>query len=400
MNKPQPTRPAPPASTVQRPERAPEAAPARRPVRSAQRPEASSELNERVARAWARHPVVAMARHRQQLTFYRGLYTMIRSGIPLTTAFLDLSRGGSKEPFLQAVAQVGAAVEKGSTLAEAMRRHPRWFEQLVVNQVEASEVSGTLEKALGNIVEQLEEAQRLRWRTVSLCLYPAYLLIAFLIGGSMLDGAGGMVASQGKASLAALLVGAFFSNLSKVLGMGLAVFFAPLAVAALGVERQWERVRLLVPLLGQFHRERQASFFCQILGSSLGAGLEAGRSLQMALESSGSAQLHGRAGAAVQQLRDGASLTTVVEGLEVLDSQSLQRVAIGERTGHLEATFQQLAKEHTEAGLRWLRGLVFTLIAVMALVLFVTNVGKIFQFQTGYFDRMENLSHDRFEPEP
>ena len=56
-------------------------------VRTAQRPQASSGASERVARAWARHPLVAMARHRKRLTFYVGFHSMLKAGVPLSIAF-------------------------------------------------------------------------------------------------------------------------------------------------------------------------------------------------------------------------------------------------------------------------------------------------------------------------
>jgi type II secretory pathway component PulF len=348
-----------------------------------------------VARAWAAHPLVGMARHRKRLAFYEGLRTMLRAGLPLPIAFADLSRGSATDPFLRAVAAVGEAVGAGAGLAEAMRRHPRWFEQQVVELLAVGEVSGTLEGALERVVAWMREMQQLRWRTLSLCLYPGYLLTASLVGGSFLDGAGGVMQGSGTDSVAMAIFGSFLVKLLQVSGLGLAVAASPLVLAALDLEEPWERVRAHLPLLGRFHRERQASRFCQILGASLGAGLEAGQSLRMALEASGSSRLRARAGMAEQRLRSGASLTDVVEWLGVLEGESLRRVATGERTGHIEPTFVELARELSESGLRWLRTLVFAVIVVMAGFLFAKNVARIFQFQTGYYRMVDGVGRER-----
>lgn len=385
MDKTQPT------ARTQRP-KAPQAP---RPVRTAQRPDTKSELGERVARAWARHPFVALARHRKRLTFYQGLHSLLRAGVPLNVAFTDLSRGAAQDAFRRAIAEVRVSVERGSGLAEAMRRHPKWFEPQAVELLAVSEASGTLEKALESIIAWMEESQRLRWRTLSLCLYPAYLVGAFLIGGAFLEGAGSALAAGSADGVGAAIGQSFLGKLLNLALLGLSAFAAPLVLAALSLEGAWERVRMHIPLLGRFHREVRAGRFCQVLGWSLGAGLDAGRGLQMALEAAGSQTLRGRSGQCLQRLQQGASLTDVVEELGVVEGESLRRIATGERTGHLEPTLRQLAGEHSEAGLRWLRTLVFTAIAVLVALLLATSARRVLQFQGGYYDRMYNLSNSR-----
>ncbi|HEX8701221.1 MAG TPA: type II secretion system F family protein, partial [Myxococcaceae bacterium] len=302
-----------------------------RSVRTAQRPEPQDTPRARVERAWAQHPLVGMMRHRQRVTFYQGLHSMLRAGIPLNIAFSDLSRGAATDPFRQAVAEVAKEVAAGAGLAQAMRRHPIWFEPWVVEALEVAEVSGTLEQALARIIQWLEETQQLRRRTLSLCIYPAYLLVAFLIGGSALDGARGVMGAGSQSALGGAVAVSFFSRLFLLASIGLAIAGAPLAIAALGAEERWSQLRLNIPLLGAFYRQLQASRFCQVLGSSMGAGLEVARSLRMALTATQNPALNARAGQIVQKLQDGATLTDGVEALGILDGESLRRIAIGER---------------------------------------------------------------------
>ncbi|MFL5344595.1 MAG: type II secretion system F family protein [Hyalangium sp.] len=393
------SRMAPPASVegspVEESQGKPRSMASPRPVRSAQRPQASSQsrMGERVARAWGRHPIVAMVRHRRHLSFYVGLHGMLRSGVSLSLAFTELSRGADKDPFLRAVANVGKAVSNGAGLAEAMRSQPAWFEPQVVAALEAGEVSGTLENALAGIIARLEALQRLRWRTFFLCLYPVYLLAGFIVGGALLDAAAGAVNAGNADNLGSGIVSAFLGRIFSTGSVGLALFLSPLAVAALGLEERWERVRLRLPLLGGFHRRLQASRFCDVLGTSLGAGVDAARSLQMAIEATGSTELRARTGAAVQRLRGGATFAEVVEWLGVLEGESLRQVGIGERAGRIEPLLQQQARENSEAALRGLRVLMIAIIVVAVACLMATNIARIFEFQADYFRRIEQLSH-------
>lgn len=393
MSERQPSRMAPPASSEGSQEKPRSVQSSSRPVRSTQRPQASSELGERLARAWDRHPFVAMVRHRRRLSFYVGLHSMLRAGMPLSTAFTELSRGADKDPFLRAVARVGAAVGRGAGLAEAMRSQPAWFEPQVVATVEAGEVSGTLENALSGIISRLEAAQKLRWRTLFLCLYPVYLLVGCILGGAALDAATGAVNSGSVDNLFSSIVGGILRRTLSSGAVGLALFMSPLALAAVGLEERWERLRMRLPLLGSFHRRLQASRFCDVLATSIGAGLDASRSLQMALDATGSTELRARADPAIQRLRGGATFTDVVEWLGVLQGDSLRQVGIGERSGRIEPLLQQQARENSEAALRGLQVLMVALIVVVVAVLFATNIARIFEFQSDYFHRIEELSH-------
>jgi general secretion pathway protein F len=332
-----------------------------------------------------------MARHRKWLTFYVGLHSMLRAGVPLITAFSELSRGADKDPFRRAVANVGAAVSQGASLAEAMRRHPAWFEPQVVAALEAAEVSGTLEHALAGVIERQEELHKLRRRTLSLCLYPAYLLAAFLIGGAFLDGASSVRKAQALDALPLALSGSLIFRLLKMTAIALTVLSFPLTLAALGLGDHWARLRLRLPLLGIFYRRTQASRFCQVLGSCVGAGLDVARSLQLALEATGDPELRSRAGPAVQRLRDGATLTEVVAWLGVLDGEALRHVATGERTGHLQPLLQLQAREQSESGLRALQVLVFVAIAVLVVSLMATNILRVFESQGDYYRTLEKL---------
>ncbi len=390
MNKPQPPRIAPEVHA--RSDAA--GAPVRTAVRSAQRPAPAPAApgDSWLARAWARHPLVEMVRHRPRLTFFQGLHSMIRAGLPLPIAFTDLSRGAARDPFRRAVAQVGEAVAAGAGLAEAMRRLPVWFDAQTVELLGAAEATGTLEAALARICQQLEEAQRMRWRAAMMCLYPGYLVVAFLIGGTLLDTAATLMGGGAQPeSIGALILSHFLQKVLLVSSLGLGAFVAPLLLAHPALEPHWSAFRMHVPLLGRVHRQLQASRFSLVLGVGLGAGLEAGRSLQMALESTGSGLLRKRAGLAVHRLRSGAGLTDVVEWLDVLDGESLQRVSTGERTGDLEPTLAQLAREHSEAAMRSLRALMFVVIALLSVFLLATNIGKVLQLQGGYQSQLGAL---------
>ncbi|MCI0670780.1 MAG: type II secretion system F family protein [Myxococcaceae bacterium] len=332
-----------------------------------------------------------MVQHRQRLEFFRGLHGMVRAGIPLNLALAELSNGRMRETFGRAVAAVDGAVAAGEGLAVGMQQVPAFFEPHTVQLVAAAESTGTLDGALAHIQEQMEENHRLRWQGVLLCLYPAYLVVVLLFGGAALDTAAGALASGQTDSLLAAFVGHFARGLLEVVGMGALAFIAPLTLAAPPVAVHWKRLRRRLPLLGGAHRSLEASRFCHALGSSLGAGLEAGRSLELALDASRSLGLRARARSALLRIRGGAALTDVVRWLGVLGEASLQQLATGERTGRLPEVLARVARDTREAGMRRVRALMIAAIAVLVAGLIAPSIGKAVQTFERYASQMETL---------
>jgi type II secretory pathway component PulF len=114
--------------------------------------------------------------------------------------------------------------------------------------------------------------------------------------------------------------------------------------------------------------------------------------VQLALEATRNTALMSRAGPAIQRLRDGATLTEVVEWIEVLDGEALRHLAVAERTGNIQPILEREAREQAEAGLRSMKVLVGLLIALLVGFLVVTNILRIFESQRDYYRQLEDLS--------
>ena len=338
---------------------------------------------------------MALARYRSRHVFFLGLHRMIQAGVALPIAFAELSRGAEREGFARAVAEVGRDVAAGAGLAEAMRRRPHWFDPQAVTLLGAAEATGTLESALARIVTELEEAQALRWRVLARCAYPGYLLGAFLLAGSLLATAASLVSGGGGVdALVPLFLGHLVRRLLLVSGGALVLFLLPLVLATPAVAPTWERLREALPGVRGVYRALQASRFCFVLGASQGAGLEVGQSLHLALEATGGEGTRARARRAAHSLQSGASLTDVVGGLGVLDAASLQRLSIGELTGHVAPTLTQLGREHADTASRRLSVLLFGLVVVLSVALFATHIRALVHFQGSSSRQLEGLGRE------
>src|SRR3954447_12064129 len=110
---------------------------------------------------------------RELAVFSRQFATLVASGMPMLRTLSTLEEQSKDEEIKEAVAGMRADVEAGSTLEQAMERHPRVFDRLFRAMVRSGEQSGRLEEALDRIAFQVEKTDALRRQVKSAMMYPA-----------------------------------------------------------------------------------------------------------------------------------------------------------------------------------------------------------------------------------
>ena len=117
---------------------------------------------------------------RELAVFSRQFATLVASGMPMLRTLHTLEEQTQDDEIKEAVAGLRADVEAGSTLEQAMERHPKVFDRLFRAMVRSGEQSGRLEEALDRIAFQVEKADALRRQVKSAMMYPA-LVFGFAI---------------------------------------------------------------------------------------------------------------------------------------------------------------------------------------------------------------------------
>src|SRR5437870_9349692 len=113
--------------------------------------------------------------------FTRQFSVMIDAGLPLVQCLDILAQQQQNKHFQQVLAQVRQDVEEGSTLAAAMNRHPRVFDQLYSNMVEAGETGGILDLILQRLSTFIEKIVKLKRDVVSAMIYPAAVILLAIV---------------------------------------------------------------------------------------------------------------------------------------------------------------------------------------------------------------------------
>lgn len=330
------------------------------------------QLEARLRRAWLRHPLVAFARARKLITFYQQLHALIRAGVALPTAFQQLTTFAPDAAMAQGLSSVARDVRGGHTLGDALRKHGPLFDDANVELIAFAEESGRLESVCAALVDHLERVQRQRWQALLGALWPLYL------GGTLVF-IGPLLGVAQSVTPGASIGGLYLGGLGRSLGLAALVLGGvlgfPFVVAALDLERAWDRLRRRVPLLSAPLRKLSASRFVLGLGLATASGMEIHRALRLGVKATSSPALLAELPRVEALLRGGATLTAAVGALGVLEPQDLGSLSVAETTGTLDEALRKLSQGLQEQSLRAMRLLVVLVTGLVAGVLLVKLVG-------------------------
>jgi type IV pilus assembly protein PilC len=109
--------------------------------------------------------------------FTRQLATMIDAGLPLVQCLEILSGQTQNKAFAKVLGSVKNSVEQGATFSDALRKHPKVFDELYVNLIAAGEIGGILDTILGRLAVYIEKAVKLKGQLKSAMIYPISILV-------------------------------------------------------------------------------------------------------------------------------------------------------------------------------------------------------------------------------
>lgn len=291
--------------------------------------------------------------------FTRQFATMIGSGLPMIQCLEILAAQVESKELRKVIIQVKDGVQGGSTLADALGRHPKVFDQLYTNMVEAGEMGGALDVILIRLAAYREKADALIRKVKGAMMYPAVIVVvATGVTVAMLTFVvpvfAKMFAGLGSELPAPTLVVLGVSNFLQANFLFIIITAIAMAIVYKFVVRTpngrltVDRIKINSPILGTLIRKSAISRFSRTLGTLLSSGVSILEALEITAKTAGNRVVHDAIRRSVVSIAEGDTITAPLKDTGVFPPMVTQMVAVGEKTGGLDEMLNKIADFYDE----------------------------------------------------
>jgi len=286
--------------------------------------------------------------------FTRQFSVMIDAGLPLVQCLDILGQQQSNKAFQKVILQVRQDVEAGSSLAEAMRKHPQAFDNLYVNMVAAGEAGGILDTILQRLAKYIEKAVKLKAQVKSAMIYPtAVVTIAVVVVyvilwkvipvfASLFEGLGAQLPFLTQVVVTASnFVGRFWWLIFLLVGS--TIYAVRYYYKTPAGRYQIDKFLLKLPVMGMLLRKIAVARFCRTLGTLLSSGVAILESLDITARTSGNAVIEEAILHVRKEVEEGKALAEPLARTEQFPPMVCQMIGVGEQTGAMDTMLSKIA---------------------------------------------------------
>lgn len=287
--------------------------------------------------------------------FTRQLATMMKAGVPLLQSFDIVAKGHANPSVSKLVNDIRGDVETGTSLSQAFRKFPLYFDPLFCNLVGAGEQAGILEDLLERLAIYKEKTLAIKGKIKSAMFYPVSILaVAFIVTAVIMiwvvPAFKQVFASFGAdlpaPTLAVMAMSDFMvSNwyiIFPTIFVGLYLFFQSWR-RSLKMQRVMDRLLLKLPIFGEVIRKATIARWTRTLATMFAAGVPLVESLDSVGGASGNAVYLDATKKIQSEVSTGTSLTAAMENASVFPNMVTQMVSIGEESGSLDNMLGKVA---------------------------------------------------------
>jgi type IV pilus assembly protein PilC len=292
--------------------------------------------------------------------FTRQLATMMKAGVPLLQSFDIVGKGHSNPSVSKLIMDLRADIETGTSLNNAFRKYPLYFDPLFCNLVGAGEQAGILEDLLTRLAIYKEKTLAIKSKIKSALMYPCSILaIAFIVTAvimiwvvpafkSVFQSFGADLPAP---TLMVMAISEFFVAWWYVIFGGLfgaIYFFFQAWRRSLKMQQFMDRTLLRAPIFGAVIRKATIARWTRTLSTMFAAGVPLVEALDSVGGASGNAVYLEATKRIQTEVSTGTSLTTAMVSANVFPNLVTQMVSIGEESGSLDAMLGKVADFYEE----------------------------------------------------
>ncbi|WP_429884419.1 type II secretion system F family protein [Geoalkalibacter halelectricus] len=288
------------------------------------------------------------------VVFTRQFATMIDAGLPLVQCLDILGRQQDNKTFKKILVQVKEDVESGSTFADALKKHPKAFDELYVNLVAAGEVGGILDTILNRLAAYIEKALKLKKQIKGAMTYPATVVsIAFIVIAVILvfviPAFESMFADFGGALPAPTQIVINMSNfvqdyiIAIIGGIILAIFAFKRIYRTQKGRARIDDWALKLPVFGPLIRKAAVAKFTRTLGTMISSGVPILDGLDIVAKTAGNKTVEKAIYKVRQSISEGKTIAEPLEKSGVFPPMVCQMISVGEQSGAIDTMLNKIA---------------------------------------------------------
>ena len=290
----------------------------------------------------------------------RQLATMIDAGLPLVQCLDILGTQTENKALSKVVVQVRSDVESGATFAEALKKHPKAFDNLYVNMVAAGEAGGILDTILQRLAVYMEKFAKIKRQIKSAMIYPAVILfvavgVVSLLLVVVVPMLANMFAEMGQALPLPTRIVLGVSNFLK--GWGGLASIVSIVGFIVGL-KQWRKtekgltvtdaIALKLPVVGSLIQRVSVAKFTRTLGTLMTSGVPILEGLLIVSRTAGNKIVENAVLTTRQSVSEGKTLAEPLSRAKVFPPMVTQMIAVGEATGALDNMLNKIADFYDE----------------------------------------------------
>jgi len=298
---------------------------------------------------------------KELVQFVRQFATMIDAGLPLVQCLDILASQTPNKIFATALKDIKQTVEGGSTFSDALRRHPKIFDELFVNLVQAGELGGILDTILNRLAVYIEKRVKLARQVKGAMTYPIAVMI--IAGGVMsvlmifvIPSFENMFkdfgSKEGLPKITQFVIDlskAFIGNLPYIV---VTVIVVILAVSYIyktpGGKKFFHKAMLSLPIFGPLFQKIAVARFTRTLGTLLSSGVPIMDALEVVAKTAGNVIVEEAIMYVRAKIAEGKNMAEPLSEKKIFPSMVVQMLGVGEQTGALDTMLSKVADFYEE----------------------------------------------------
>ena len=289
------------------------------------------------------------------VVFVRQFATMIDAGVSLVQCLDILGTQAENRTLSRATFDIKSRLEQGDTFADALRRHPKIFDNLFCNMVEAGEIGGILDVIFNRLAAYIEKAAALRSKIKSAMVYPVSIMViattvvVFLLV-FIIPQFSKMFQDMGGRELPAVTKSVIFLS-DLVINNWYVLFLLPVGgyfiftkfYATESGQYSIDRLAMQLPVLGVLVQKVAVAKFTRTMGTLISSGVPIMEGLNITARTAGNKVIEKAVLAIIDEIKQGKGLSDPLRDQGVFPPMVVQMIGVGEHTGALDTMMEKIA---------------------------------------------------------